>query len=168
MDGYPEKCKIVGLVLSRIQEPKVEAQIDADRSEINIGDVTFRLIDDAISFEFYDWLRTASGQIIGFRSFYEPGEISSYLANRKNVVLFPDTEEFYVYFGTERTFDESRPLDQLFGNSELFEGSDGAIMLTVDLPEEDAAISTNEGWRLEDQIDQLRLSGSPIRTIGCR
>ncbi len=145
MRAYPEKCKIVGLVLSRIQEPRVETHIDSDRSEINIGDVTFRLIDDAISFEFYDWLRTARGQIIGFRSDYVPGEGSSYLANRKNVFLFPDTIEFYVYFGAERAFDESRSQDQLFTNYELFEGSDGTIMLTVDLPEEDAMIPTNEG-----------------------
>lgn len=83
---------------------------------------------------FYDWLRDASGGVIGVR--YLPFEASRAVCDA--VATFPyidvtaDRSSLAVFFSVERAFDPASSGDQAFGGNRVFVAADGTYALTFD------------------------------------
>ncbi len=89
--------------------------------------------------EFYDWLRTTEGDVIGVRWFpYEDTSLrdtrARYLAALPNVSIDSDKLGLTIYFSASRSVDESKSGDQEFLENNVFFSSKGtfAISFAID------------------------------------
>jgi len=139
MVDIPSDWKILGVLLSSIEDPKIVENIDLRQTEVNLGDKVFRLIPEGLPSGFYDWMRTTNGEVIGVRVAYPSHDGMSYLASRKNVEVGSTATtkpKICIYFGSERVFDEGKSQDQDFGGNDLFNSDGNAIIITFIAPRE--------------------------------
>lgn len=85
---------------------------------------------------FYDWLRVATGEVIGVRlQLDDPSSIASEVLELLcSVDSRNSRDELYVFFGSQREFEPALSDDADFGGNVLYRGEFGSVALTFNSP----------------------------------
>ena len=112
--------RTIAVVVSASEPPRVHPIRGALGPQMTLGDEVFRDSGAGDWHGFYDWLRTASGDVIGITLWVdEPIPLLRAVAECTNVVAGENCRPLTIYFGEVREFEARISDDQDFGDNML-------------------------------------------------
>ena len=103
--------------------------------KLNVGSNKYRNLGEGIWQGFYDWLRDASGKIIGVRFWrFEDADLQlSNIASLPYVLVNRDKDYIEIYFSDSRQYVIEKSDDQDFGAQRIFVDDGGTWAIALDV-----------------------------------